>query len=138
MPFHQEATFHDRQFMFNEDVESTSSTDFVDLPGAELTTKNLSIDGNYALYMSILISGSLNNTLAAFRLLVDGVPVGPNETIITLKVKDLDIGYTLHGIATSIPSGTILKVQYKTNVGTLTVTEFNILIDGIPQSRVVV
>ena len=137
MPFHQESTFHDRQSMFNEDAESTSSTDFIDLPGAELTTKNLSIDGNYTLAMSLLISSSLNNTIAAFRLLVDGVPVGPNETIITLKVKDLDIGYTLHGIATSIPSGTILKVQYKTNVGTLTVTEFNILIDGIPQSRVV-
>ena len=137
MPFHQEATFHDRQAMFNEDPESTSSTDFVDLPGAELTTKNLSIDGNYTLAMSLLISSSLNNTTASFRLLVDGVPVGPNETIITLKVKDLDIGYTLHGIATSIPRETVLKVQYKTSAGTLTVTEFNILIDGIPQSRVV-
>lgn len=137
MPFHQEATFHDRQFMANEDTEITSSTDFIDLPGAELTTKNLSIDGNYTLAMSILISGSLNNTIASFRLLIDGVPAAPEETNIILKVKDLDIGYTLHGIATSIPSGTVLKAQYKTNIGTLTVTEFNILIDGIPQSRVV-
>lgn len=137
MPFHQEATFHDRQAMFNEDPESTSSTDFIDLPGAVLTTKNLSIDGNYTLAMSLLISSSLNNTVASFRLLVDEIPIDPGETIITLKVKDLDVGYTLHGIATSIPSGTILKVQYKTSAGTLTVTEFNILIDGIPQSRVV-
>ena len=53
------------------------------------------------------------------------------------QVKDLDVGYTLHGIAFSIPSGTILKAQYKTDNGTLTVSEFNIIIDGISEARVI-
>lgn len=138
MPFFQEATFHDRQFVNNENPESTSSTEFVDLPAAELTTKDLGVNGSYTLAFSMLISGSLNNTKASIRLLVDGVPLADEGTInVVLKVKDLDVGYTLHGIASSIPAGTVLKAQYKTDIGTITVTEFNIIMDGVSEARVI-
>lgn len=137
MPFHQEATFHDRQYVTNEDPKPTSDTDFVDLPGATLTTKDLGVNGNYALAFSLLLFASLNNTVACFRLVVDGVPFNDDCVNITLKVKDADIGYTIHGVVPSIAAGVVLKAQFKTDKGTITVTDYNISMDGVSESRVI-
>ena len=137
MPIYQEATFHDRQSVINEDENFTSSLVYVDLPGASMTTKSLAIEGCYIATFSFLVSASLNNTLANFRLLIDDVPFGVDGANIKLKTKDLDIGYSLNIVLRDVPINSILKVQYKTDKGAVTVSEFNAAMDGIPQSRVV-
>ena len=137
MPSFQEATFHDRQGMVSEDEASTSSMVHVDLPGASITTKSLAIEGCYIAAFSLLVSASLNNTTANFILLIDGVPANEDGVNIKLKTKDLDIGYTFNVVLENVPMESILKIQYKTDKGTITVSEFNAVIDGVPQSRVV-
>ena len=137
MPSFQEATFHDRQGVISEDENSTSSSVHVDLPGASITTKSLAIEGCYIAAFSLLIRSSLNNTTANFIILVDDVPVNVDGVSIKLKTKDLDVGYSLNAVLKNIPMGAILKIQYKTNIGVITVSEFNAVIDGVPQSRVV-
>ncbi len=137
MPLFQEATFHDRQSVLSEVENSTSSLTYVDLPDGSLTTKSLAVDGSYIAVFSLLISASLNNTIANFRILINDVPLNANGVNIMLKTKDLDIGFTLSSVLSDIPPGAILKVQYKTDKGTITVPEFNAAIDGVPQSRVV-
>ena len=137
MPIYQEVTFHDRQCMSSEAINSTTSTTYVDLPLATITTKSLAQLGDYTVMFSTLLEASLNNTTANFRVLIDGVPVDVNGTNIVLKIKELDVGYSVNCVAENVPEGAIIKVEYKTDKGTLTVEEFNLLIDGIPQSRVV-
>lgn len=132
---YQEATFHDRQCSLNENSQNTSSTSFVNITGATLTTKDLGSTGSYVIWFTVLISASLNNTTASFRLLEDGSPVGA-ELHITLRTKDLDIGYTLtEGIDSE--ANVVFQLQWKTDIGTLTLQEHNLTIDGIPSYRVV-
>lgn len=137
MPIYQEATFHDRQSMKSSSSNSTLSTDYIDLPGATITTKSLAQDGDYIVFFSVLVSASLNNTKANFRLSIGGVPVDVNGTDLTLKIKDLDVGYSVNGNAPLVPPESVIKVEYKTDKGTIIVTEFGILVDGVPCSRVV-
>lgn len=138
MPIYQEATFHDRQCMSSEAPSDTALTTYVDLPGADIVTKSLSQLGDYVILFSALMSASLNNTTANFRVLIDGVPVEVDGSNVRLKVKDLDISYSVNCVAESVPENAEIKVEYKTDLGTLTVEEFNLLVDGVPQSRVVV
>ena len=136
MPFHQEATFHDRQSMESELPQSTASTTFVDVIGATLTTGDLSQEGTYQIVTPVLASSSLNNTTGSFRVLLDGIQIG-NVSHIKLKVKDLDVGYAFTGTLSGISAGQVFQLQYATDIGTLTLTEFAITIDGTPTSRVV-
>ena len=137
MPVYQEATFHDRQSMESVIPQSTLSTTFVDITGATITTKDLSQDGTYQVLTPVLVSASLNNTLASFRITVDGNQVGDISTI-ALKVKDLDIGYTFTGTLPGISSGQELQIQFSTDKGVLTLQEFSFSVDGIPTSRVII
>lgn len=138
MPLYHEPMFHDRQAMESMVLQQTILPTFSDLEGATITTKDLGQDGNYLSWLSLLISSSLNNTNALFRLLVDGVPKG-DVSVIILKVKDLDVGYTLLSNLGNIgiPANSVLQVQYATDKGILTVSEFSLMIDGIPSTRVV-
>lgn len=138
MPIYQEATFHDRQSVSSTVSSSTSSTTHVDLPGATLTTKQLGQPGNYLLLLSLLVSSTSNNTIANFRLVVNGVAPNPAGSDIILRVKDLDVGYALHLTAPDVSDQAVLKVQYKTDIGTITVSEYHTSIDGVPCSRVVI
>lgn len=138
MPIYQEPTFHDRQGVISESEESTSSTVHVDLPGAAITTKSLSVEGSYISSFSLLMRASLNNTVANFILLINGVPLNNDGVSVKIKTKDLDIGYSLNVVLENIPMAAELKLQYKTDKGTVTISEFNIVIDGVPQSRVVI
>jgi hypothetical protein len=118
-------------------LNDTSSTEYVDLPGAIITTKSLAQLGDYIIMFSALMNGSLNNTTANFRVSIDGTPVDVNGTNVRLKVKDLDIGYAISCVAESVPENAEVKVEYKTDLGTLSIEEFNLLVDGVPQSRVI-
>jgi len=138
MPFHQEATFHDRQTVSSIVLQQTSSSTFSDVTGAFITAKDLSQQGKYLGWLSLLMSNTNNNAVASFRLTLDGNPIGNNADI-TLKVKDLDVGYTLMSDlgGTGIVEGNVLQLQFATNTGALSLSAFSILVDGVPASRVV-
>lgn len=132
----REPIFHDRQKMESTTPQNTASTTFVDVTDGTLTTKDLSQNGTYMMWVPILIQASLNNTLASFRLTLDGNQIGDVSTI-TLRVKELDVGYTFTGNLSGIGAGQVIQLQYKTDIGTLTLEEFSIMFDGIPTIRVV-
>jgi len=136
MPFFQEATFHDRQATGSTTPQSTSSTTFIDITGATITTKNLGEPGNYAASTSLLVSNTNNNSTISIRATLDGVPVGVPATI-KIRTKDLDIGYTLLTTISGIESGKVIQLQMATDIGTLTLSEYAISVDGVPDSRVV-
>jgi hypothetical protein len=138
MPFYSEDTYHDVQCLDVVVPQNTASVDFVDITGASLTTKELGQPAIYMVHFSVLIFSSLNNTNAAFDFLVDDVSIIGMGRSIFLKAKDGDIGYTFFGCAPGLSSDSVLKVQWKTNQGTLTLSEFGILINGIPESRVII
>lgn len=136
MPQYSERIFHDRQIIGSTTPFATSSTSFVDVTGAALVTKDLSQGAAYSSTLSLLAFGSSNNTLATFRGLIDGVPFG-SEVPVNLRNKDADVGYTILGIISGVSAGSTIKLQCKTDKGTLTLVEYGILIDGIPDSRVI-
>ena len=137
MPFFQEATFHDRQSMESATPQSTTSLTFVDVVGATITTKDLSQDGTYLVLTPILVQSSLNNTIATFRITLDGNQIG-DVSMIELKIKEQDVGTTFTGTLGGVSTGQVLQLQYATDKGTLTLEEFSFAIDGVPTSRVVV
>ncbi len=136
MPFFQEATFHDRQSEESESPQSTTSITFVDVVGASITAKDLSQDGCYQVVVPILVSSSLNNTTGSFRVTIDGNQIG-NVSNIIIKIKELDVGFTFTGTLSGVAAGQVFILQYKTDKGTLTLSEFSFALDGIPSSRVV-
>jgi len=56
--FHPEPIFHDRQDISVDGPITTTSNTFVDIPGAELTTKDLGSTGNYQAWLSASIQQS--------------------------------------------------------------------------------
>jgi hypothetical protein len=136
MPFSHAPIVHDRQSMESAVPQSTVSNIFVDVTGATITSKDLGESGTYQIATPILISSSLNNTLASFRVVLDGNQIG-DVSVITLKIKELDIGFTFTGTLPGINTNQVIQLQYSTDKGTLTLSEFSMTIDGIPTSRVV-
>ncbi len=137
MPFEREPIFHDRQFTASAGSQTTSSPTFVDITGATLTTKDLSQESNYSLMFSFIVSPSVANTTATFRLLVDGVPFSPMGKSLLLKTNNADVSDTFLGFITGISAGEIIKFQWQTDIGVLTLSDFSFLIDGIPDARVI-
>lgn len=136
MPQYSERIFHDRQVVGSTSPFLTSSNTFIDVPDATLITKDLSQEATYSSSLSLLVAGSLNNTTATFRGTLNGSPFG-SEVPINLRNKDADVGYTILGVIGGVAADSEIKLQCKTDSGTLTIVEFAVLIDGIPDSRVI-
>lgn len=127
---------HDRQAVIDQTAHTTSSLVFVDLPNATLTTKDLGEKGNYLLLFAIIISASVANTTASFRITVDGNPLTPMGRTLVIKTNNADIGVTFTGFGDDVPAGSVLQVEWKTDKGTLTLAEFNFVVDGVEESVV--
>lgn len=138
MPLHQEATFHDRQSVNSVVLQQTSSSTFSDVTGATITAKDLSQSGDYIGWLSVLMSNNSNNATVSFRVTLNGAPSG-NVATIMLRFKDLDVGHMLMSDfgGVGISAGDVLQLQYATDIGTLSLASFSILVDGVPTSRVV-
>lgn len=138
MPFYHAPIMHDRQSIQSDGEQSTSSSDFADLVGATITTKNDNGCFIYHSVMPIVASCTLNNTIASLRVLLNGDQIGEVKTF-NMKLKDIDIGYTLTSDlgGVEIPENSALKIQFSTDKGTLTILSFSILVDGIPCERVI-
>lgn len=130
-------TFHDRQFVIDQVSQNTSSTSFVDVNNATITTKDLEDIGNYTINISLVIQASQANTLASFTILINGTPTAAMDRIILIKTNNFDIGVTFFGISTGLVAGDVLQIQWKTDKGTITLSEFNFTIDGIQEVKVI-
>ena len=135
--FFHSPIMHDRQCVGSEVPHSTVSLVYVDLPDATITTKSIAEFGSYIITFSALMNASLNNTIANFRVSIGGVPVDIDGTNVRLKVKELDISYPITCVAPNVPEGAIIKVEYKTDKGAIMVEEYNLTVDGVPESRIV-
>ena len=133
----REPIFHDRQDIIASGPMTTTSTTFVDIPGADFTTKDLGSPGNYQLWLSLGVQQSNNNTSITFRIVVDGVS-GQGRTV------DFGPGSannpqhaTLIGQSDNIDAGKFIKFQWLVSGGTGQINNLRILLDGIPAIRVV-
>lgn len=137
MPLYQETTYHDIQNVANGSSQVTSSTDFVDVPGAVITTNDLSVPSDYMMFFSILVQSSLNNTMASFRLLVNSIPFSELNVSLVLKIKEQDVGYTFMGVVRGIVAGDVLQMQWKTDKGILNLSRDDLMVNGTPSSRII-
>lgn len=133
----REPIFHDRQFVIDQVSQNTSSLIFVDITNAEITTKDLAVESNYSVFFTLIISGSVANTIASFQILANGGPISMMPRTVNLKTNNADLGATFMGAVEDINGDDVLQVQWKTDKGTLTLSEFNFFIDGIPEHRVI-
>ena len=133
----REPIFHDRQDIIVEGPITTTSTTFVDIPGAQFITGDLGSPGNYQVWLSLSVQQSNNNTSITFRALFDGVP-GQGRTV------DFGPGSsgnpqhaTLMGQASGVNLDTIVIFQWLVSGGTGQINGMRIMLDGIPDIRVI-
>lgn len=128
---------HDRQEVEVDGPINTMSTSFVNIPGAELVTVDLGQSGIYLFWLSISVQQSNNNTSITFRALVDGVP-GMERTVDFGPNAANDPQHaTLIGKSVSISAETLIEIQWKVSGGTGQINDLTMLLDGIPESRIV-
>lgn len=130
-------TSRDRQIAVDQSAQMTSSSTFADIPNATITTKDLGQAGNYTVEFATGVSPSVANTDATFRFLVNGSPVDV-ERHITLRVNGAEVAPSFLALLTGLVDGDVITVQWATDKGTVTMDEFNFLIDGMAETRIIV
>ena len=120
---------------------TTSSTSFVDVPGMSANTHNL---GTSNTTYKIMFNCEVYNTTASdsitFQLVSGNTPTVLSGTVRTTKMTataSQNLNLTTMGFATSVPSGTTFKVQWKVNAGTGTISGRTFSILGTPTNNVV-
>lgn len=131
------STVHDRQHVSAESSATTTSTAYVDLASMTLTTRNLGALGNYSIHFSAAMTGSSSSAEISIRFLIDGVQVAEVLELGTGLGDDSNM-LTLNHLASSLASGKIIKVQWKSDDSSHTITakRRSLTIDGITQARV--
>lgn len=136
MPSYTEDTYHDRQATGSTASQDTTLIDtYEDITGAALTTKEIAEIGNYTAFIGILLSASLNNTIANVEIIEDGVSLGDNDII--LRFAGVDVGYPVFFLLPNVICCKEMKLRIKTDKGVVTISEFSFLIDGVPSTRVI-
>lgn len=138
MNFYTEPVLHDRQEVVVAGLPvTTTSTDFVDIDGAVITTKDLGSDGTYMIFLSMGLNSSNNNSEVIFRGLVDGVPTQEREVPFGPGAGGNPQAVELQAFGSGISVGTEIKLQWKVSSGTATLLATSVIIDGVPDIRVV-
>lgn len=138
MSQHQEPILHDRQSVVDTENQLTSSQQFVDINGAQLTAKDLGSPGNYDIDFYPIVAATVSNTIAVFRLLINGIPSFTyGERTLLLKINNTDKAFPVGGFAINVKEGDVFQFQWKTDKGSLNLSQFTMQIDGIPEIRVV-
>ncbi len=135
MRVEREPIFHDRDVVTDLTSKFTSSLTFVNIDGASITTKDLGSESNYIIAFTFLISASTANTTVGFRVLDNGTP--SPERPMTIKTSNTDTGRTITANFVGVSVGHTYQFQWKTDKGTLEMSEFTISYDGVPDNRVV-
>lgn len=134
---YREPIFHDRQDVIVQGPINTTSTTFVDIPGATLTSKDLGQNGNYQVWLSLSIQQSNNNTFINFRAVIDGVPGDGRSVEFGPSSANNPVHATLIGQSDSVEAGKLIKFQWSVSGGTGQINNFGIMMDGIPENRIV-
>lgn len=137
MPLSREPIFHDRQDIIVEGPITTTSTTFVDIPGAQLITGDLGTDGNYQVWMSMSIQQSNNNTSISFRAVQDGVPGQARDVFFGPGSSNEPQHATLIGQSNTMEPDTLFKIQWLVSGGEGQINGLRLMIDGIPVGRVI-
>lgn len=137
MPLSREPIFHDRQDTASVVPQNTTLINtFEDIVGATLTTKDLNQLSNYDIEFFPEVAASVANTLVTFRSLVNGVAAGDDRTTV-VKTSNFDISKPVVGHIDDVEEGDVIQIQIKTDKGVVTIEQYTLKIDGIPESRIV-
>ena len=136
MPFNREPIFHDRHCIVDQTDQFTSSATFSDITNATFTTGDLGSPINYLVNFTVLISASSANTTVTFRVLANGSAVS-TDRILFIKTSNQDLGFTIVSCPEDLDAGVDLQLQWATDKGTVTLSEFGLVADGIPSIRVI-
>jgi len=128
---------HDRQEITVEGPITTTSTTFVDVPGVELITANLGQSGSYQVWLSISVQQTSNNSTINFRPLINGVPGNTRSVDFGPGAANDPQHATLIAQRDIIETDSLVKLQWNVNIGTGQINNLVMMIDGIPESRVV-
>lgn len=134
---YREPIFHDRQKVVVVGPITTTSTTFVDIPGAILTTKDLGLTGNYQAWLSLSIQQSNNNSLINFRAVIDGVPGGVRSVDFGPSSADNPHHVTVIAQRENVVPNITVQIQWSVSAGTGQINDLIMMIDGIPEVRVV-
>ena len=130
------AGIHDRQAIQGTSTLQTTSQTFVDLPGMTLTTKDMGEDGSYLITFAALVLHSDQKKQVFFRLLVDGVEVAVQQ--LTSNFQNLEVSFSFVHQESPTAAGKIVKMEWHNdNKGTASVTNRELVINGVPISSVV-
>jgi len=129
---------YDRQIVASGASTSTASTSFVDLDAMILTTKNIGENGCYRVDFNCTATNDTDITDTFFQLELDGVAETPSLCThsTSFKGKDEQFGVNLTYLFHALTSGIEIKVQYRVEAGTSTVTNRSLIIDGVKDALV--
>jgi hypothetical protein len=133
----REPIFHDRQVVTVAGPLATTSAIYVDIPGAILTTKDLSVTGLYQLWLSMELEHSNNNSTINVRICIDGAPSMGRSIHFGPSSAGNPQSPTLIGEDSGVDSGSVIQVQWNTPSGTATLNDLIMMIDGVPDSRII-
>ena len=111
-------------------MTSTTSSTYVDLNSASVTTSNTTAT-RYIMYFTATIQCSSANKTVSFILNVDGVDIAATGRRIFIKTLNSDHNIAVSCMAMDVTSGKIIKVRYKTDGGELSVYERSLEVYGI-------
>jgi len=128
-------TMHDRQDIIVEGPITTTSTTFVNIPGARLLTGDLGSSGNYQMWLSMSIQQSNNNTSITIRAVLDGVPGEGRNVFFGPGSSNEPQHATLIGQADSIGAGSLIEFQWLVSGGEGQINNLRIMIDGVREDQ---
>jgi len=137
MPLFRKPTFHDRSAIMVEGPITTTSSTFVDIPGATITTGDLGEPAVYDFWINFELTHSNNNSSVSFRVTIDGIP-GPVRTIARGPNTSNDPSIvSLANQSPPIGSSVAFQIQWSTPSGTATINDLTLSFDGIADSRII-
>lgn len=127
----------DGQIASSAAAPTTASGTYVDMPGITITTKDLGENGHYVTTFDAVFEHSTNNSTVSIILDVDGVEDADSERTVEVSAANALHYIGLQGDISSLASGQIIKVKWKTNAATATVRERTLHVTGFAESNIV-
>lgn len=137
MGFEREPIFHDVQDVRLAGPITTTSSTFVDIPGAVLTTKDLGQLAKYMFWVATEVESTNNNSTIQLRATVDGTPGMSTSISFGPAGGGNPQTISLIGVGDAIESGEVIQLQWNVSVGTAQINSLTLMFDGIPEIRIV-
>ena len=119
----------DAQAAVSATAQSTTSTDWVDMPDMAITTSNAAAT-TYQMSFSCTFQISHHAQIGSIIINVDGVDYTAAKRRFSVANANADHSFSTGCMAFNIPNGKVIKIKYKTSGGTLTVYERVLTIYG--------